>query len=199
MRKTSFLIGFSVFTFFGMLLATFPKDSQAIPYYARKYETSCQTCHVLFPKLTPFGSAFRRVGYRFPEGNDINFAKQPQLELGAPAWKRLFPRTVWPGELPGTIPISVSFEGEYKYQPRKGEHSDFSALAGEVEIISSGTMGEVISWFGAVEFESKNLTGEAEVKVPRFFGIFNPFDKPLFMARIGRVTPRYFPGVINEY
>ena len=75
----------------------------------------------------------------------------------------MFPRAVWPGELPGTIPISVSFEGEYKYQPRKGEHSDFSALAGEVEIISSGTMGEVISWFGAVEFESKNLTGEAEV------------------------------------
>lgn len=144
---------------------------------------------MIFPKLTPFGSAFRRAGYRFPEGNDINFAKQPQLDLGSPAWKRLFPKAVWPGELPGTIPISVAFEGEYKYQPRKGEHSNFSALAGEVEITSSGTMGEAISWFGAVEFESKNLTGEAEVKVPRFFGIFKPFDKPLFMARIGRFDP----------
>jgi len=28
---------------------------------------SCQTCHLVYPKLTPFGEAFRRNGYRFPD------------------------------------------------------------------------------------------------------------------------------------
>ena len=46
------------------------RASHAIPAFARRYETSCQTCHVAFPRLTPFGEAFRRNGYRFPDGGD---------------------------------------------------------------------------------------------------------------------------------
>ena len=34
-----------------------------------------QTCHTVYPRLTPFGEAFRRDGYRFP-GVDSDYAKQ---------------------------------------------------------------------------------------------------------------------------
>ncbi len=40
--------------------------AEAIPAFARKYETSCQTCHTVFPKLNAFGTAFRLNGYRMP-------------------------------------------------------------------------------------------------------------------------------------
>jgi hypothetical protein len=37
--------------------------ANAIPAFARMYGTGCVTCHVVVPKLTPFGEAFRRNGY----------------------------------------------------------------------------------------------------------------------------------------
>jgi hypothetical protein len=36
--------------------------ARAVPAFARKYKTSCVTCHTIFPKLTPFGEQFRRNG-----------------------------------------------------------------------------------------------------------------------------------------
>jgi hypothetical protein len=41
-------------------LLVFSRPAAAIPAFARKYGTSCQTCHTIFPKLNPFGEAFRR-------------------------------------------------------------------------------------------------------------------------------------------
>ena len=32
-----------------------PRVSEAIPAFARKYGTSCLTCHSVYPRLTPFG------------------------------------------------------------------------------------------------------------------------------------------------
>lgn len=34
-------------------------ETEAIPPFARKYQTSCQTCRVIVPKLNSFGEAFR--------------------------------------------------------------------------------------------------------------------------------------------
>ena len=47
-------------------LAVLGRPTQAFPIFARKYETSCQTCHTIFPKLNAFGEAFRLKGYRMP-------------------------------------------------------------------------------------------------------------------------------------
>ena len=45
------------------VVLTAASPAQAIPAFARKYGTSCLTCHTVYPKLTPFGEAFRRNGY----------------------------------------------------------------------------------------------------------------------------------------
>jgi hypothetical protein len=51
-----------------LLLAALPlaAPAEAIPYFARKYEVTCATCHVQPPMLNSFGEAFRTGGYRFP-------------------------------------------------------------------------------------------------------------------------------------
>src|SRR5512143_424937 len=86
-----------------VVLLGFARKADAIPAFARKYGTSCQTCHVVYPKLTPFGEAFRRNGYRFP-GVDSDYVKQPPVVLGQEAYKQLFPDSVWPGILPAYVP-----------------------------------------------------------------------------------------------
>ena len=77
-----------------------------LPVFARRYETSCGTCHVVIPKLNPFGVAFRNNGYRIPV-NDAKFVKASDVALGAPGWKQLWPKAVWPGAIPGIPPIAV--------------------------------------------------------------------------------------------
>ena len=47
-------------------IGTALENADAIPPFARKYQTACTTCHTAFPKLNPFGMAFRATGYRMP-------------------------------------------------------------------------------------------------------------------------------------
>ncbi len=63
-----------------------PRPADAIPAFARKYQTSCQTCHVAFPKLNPFGEAFRLRGYRMPAETE-DLIKESPVALGAQAYK----------------------------------------------------------------------------------------------------------------
>ncbi len=92
MRKKLLLAGFSVFAIVGMLFAMFPQDSQAIPPFARKYKTSCTTCHWgTFPKLNAFGKAFFANGLRMPGGGDEVFVKEEPVKMGASAW----PHSLW--------------------------------------------------------------------------------------------------------
>jgi len=85
-------------TFVSLGLLATASTAHAVPSFARKYQTSCQTCHVVFPKLNAFGEAFRLRGYRMP-GETEEMIKQPGVSLGAPAYKRLWPQAVWPGEI----------------------------------------------------------------------------------------------------
>lgn len=87
-RLTPFLLLISLFA----LIA--PPSASAIPAFARKYGTSCTTCHTIYPKLTPFGEAFRRNGYRFP-GTDSDYVKAEPLKMGQDEYKKLFPNAVW--------------------------------------------------------------------------------------------------------
>src|ERR1700680_871775 len=81
------------------VLASTPRAS-AIPAFSRKYQTSCTTCHNNYPELNDFGEAFKKNGFKFPK-DDETFVKDPPVLLGAKAQKEVFPKTVYPGELPG--------------------------------------------------------------------------------------------------
>jgi hypothetical protein len=83
-----------------------PPQANGIPAFARKYQTSCTTCHDNFPHLNDFGKAFKDAGFKFPT-DDESFIKVPPVLLGAPAQKELWPKTVWPGVIPGLPPIGL--------------------------------------------------------------------------------------------
>ena len=49
-----------------ILIILLVNNLYAIPAFARKYDKSCQTCHVSEPKLNEFGERFRANGYQLP-------------------------------------------------------------------------------------------------------------------------------------
>lgn len=90
----------------------------AIPAFARKYQTSCSTCHNNFPELNDFGEAFKKNGFKFPK-DDETFVKEPPVLLGAAEQRENFPKVIYPGEIPGTIPISFRFLGFAAYNNKR--------------------------------------------------------------------------------
>lgn len=143
-------IGFGVG--FCLFLAIRPAPmAYGIPAFARKYNTSCQTCHNNPPELNDFGWAFKKNGFKFPK-DDADFVKQPQQMLGAPAYKKVFPRAIWPGEIPGTIPIGFRYSGFVNYSNKRPLANGFVPRVdlfapNTFTVISAGSFGENVSWW----------------------------------------------------
>jgi hypothetical protein len=136
---------------FGYLLLVQPPGAQAIPYFARKYGTSCTTCHNDFPELNDFGWAFKKNGFKFPK-DDETFVKEPPVLLGAKAQREVFPKAVFPGEIPGFIPASLRYSGFLTYSSKQPLEVPFQPrvdlFASNVfSIISAGSFGERLSWW----------------------------------------------------
>src|SRR5712692_3672283 len=102
---------------FWVMLASVPKTS-AIPAFSRKYQTSCTTCHNDYPELNDFGEAFKKNGFKFPK-DDESFVKQPPVLLGSKAQKEAFPEAVYPGEIPGSVPVAFRYSGNFTYNSRE--------------------------------------------------------------------------------
>jgi hypothetical protein len=121
MRIKSGVLGFL------LVLLLYPTVSHAIPAFSRQYQTSCTTCHNDFPKLNDFGKAFKDAGFKFPTDNDT-FLKIPTVMLGAPAQKDQFPHSVWPGTIPGALPIGLRMN--VFFQRTGANRGNFGSLAG---------------------------------------------------------------------
>ncbi len=159
-----------------------PKRASAIPSFARRYHTSCTTCHILPPKLNAFGVAFKNNGYQIP-GDDEKFIKQPDVELGAPGWKKVWPKGVWPGAIADRVPLSASVELVTDVTPKEPVKVDF-AFPEEFELLAGGTLSPRFSYLGELAFEFEG--GETEVDFER--GHFNMrlTESPLVNLRLGR-------------
>jgi hypothetical protein len=61
-------ISLTAFALLGLIALTLltPRQAQAIPAFARKYNVRCYTCHMIPPALNKTGYTFKRLGYRFP-------------------------------------------------------------------------------------------------------------------------------------
>lgn len=156
------------------------QGAKAIPVFARKYKTSCTTCHTIIPKLNHFGLAFRANGYRIPV-NDPKFVKVEDVSLGAPAWKKLWPKeAIWPGAVSGQAPIAIRALLDGNITTNKPVKTNFD-FPHEFEILAGGTLGENVSYFGELEFEGD------EFDIARMFINFdNLRGTPLLNIRAGR-------------
>ncbi|HWQ25841.1 MAG TPA: hypothetical protein VN367_03560 [Chlorobaculum sp.] len=156
------------------------QDASAIPAFARKYQTSCYTCHSGFPTRNAFGEAFRNNGYRWPGGEDEDKTKQEQLKLGADGWKKTFPETPWPSEIPGYAPVSLWLRGQlinYSEVTRNpnGTVNTKESLnygtggLGSASLFFGGTMGDNLSAFGQY-----NLTNTSTAPTGHVIWAFKP-------------------------
>src|SRR6266542_4156971 len=122
-------------------------SAHAIPAFARKYGTSCLTCHTVYPRLNPFGEAFRRNGYLFP-GIDSDYVKQDTVVLGQEANKKTFPNSVWPGSIPGSVPIAIGANGQGFVIPKSDSTAGRAARPGTVLDLHD-LVAEAHVWVGA--------------------------------------------------
>jgi hypothetical protein len=127
------------------------REAGAIPTFARKYRTSCTTCHIGFNRLNPFGQAYRQNGYQIPQAQEVVYVKEEPVSLGAPAWKKVWPDGVWPGAIPQAVPISMMIHQRTAWnesaRSRGVPEVDFD-MPHEWELIIGGSLDEMISFFG---------------------------------------------------
>jgi hypothetical protein len=136
--------------------------ARAVPAFARKYGTSCLTCHSVYPKLTPFGEAFRRNGYRFP-GVDSDYVKQETVPLGQEANKKTFPHSVWPATIPSSVPIAIGFNGQAALYPDKSAsvpRNNAAAGGARTTFTFDDMVAEGHLWLGAALGDAITTWGE---------------------------------------
>ncbi|MBI3398592.1 MAG: hypothetical protein HY026_05095 [Deltaproteobacteria bacterium] len=185
--------GITIIIFTLLLLSFLYARAEAIPVFARKYKTSCVTCHTAFPKLNFFGEVFRRNGYQIPQV-DERYVKEKPISLGAAAWKEVWPDGVWPGEIPGSVPFSLVGSALYRYDPDSKVKHDF-IFPQEIDLLSAGTLGEDISFFGSIALiEDGNDFGGVERLFLRFDNLFNYSLPERFLnLTIGQFEPAVTP------
>jgi len=127
------------------------QTTYGIPAFARKYQTSCATCHNNYPELNDFGEAFKKNGFKFPKDDEL-FVKEPPVLLGAPAQKQAFPKAIYPGELPGSIPIGFRYSGFATYNSKQPLDLGFLPRTdlftpNTFTIIAAGSLGPSMSFW----------------------------------------------------
>jgi hypothetical protein len=184
----------------GLLLAcAVPMRVNAVPAFSRKYQTSCQTCHSIFPKLNPFGTAFRLNGYHLP-GETEEQVKQKVVSLGADAYARMWPEMVYPSTLPGDAPLALNLKMANIYASSHDDsgttivHNDFQ-FPQEVNLFAAGTLGPTFSFFGELTYaENPDGSGSVEIEHARL-DVISPFGPDhLFNFRIGKLAPNLYDG-----
>lgn len=171
-------------------------EARAIPSFARKYKTSCTTCHVAVPKRNAFGEAFRRNGFVLPRG-DAQLIKQEPVSLGAEGWKEAFPDAVWPGVIPENFPIAAYVHQRLTYDPLKanGQKVGFD-MPHELELLFGAAFGDYLGAFGEwIAFEG----GQNAVGLQRFFFQFNDVvgRRDAINIKVGRLEPGITSGYMN--
>jgi hypothetical protein len=139
--------------------------SYAIPAFARKYQTSCSTCHNNYPELNDFGLAFKMNGFKFPK-DDETLVKEAPVLLGAKAQRQAFPKAIFPGEIPGAIPLGFRYSGFASYNNRQPLGIGFQPrsdlfMPNTFTIIGAGSFGPSLSFWVDNDISAGGANGAA--------------------------------------
>lgn len=192
--RNHMMLGAVVLVAMAVLCVT--EEAEAIPSFARKYKTSCTTCHVAIPKRNAFGEAFRRNGFVLPRG-DAQLTKEEPVSLGAEGWKEAFPDAIWPGVIPADFPLAAYVHTRAIYEPLRpdGQKIGFD-IPHELELLFGTAFGNDVGVFGEwIAFEA----GIDAVGLQRFFFQFNDVvgPKDAVNVKVGRFEPGITSGYMN--
>lgn len=188
-----------------LVVAGLAQPAASIPAFARKYGTSCHTCHTVYPKLNPFGNAFRLRGYRMP-GETEEMIKQEPVQLGAEANKRLWPKALWPSTIPSHVPLSLDLRFASVSSHDAAENAtrwNDLKFPEEVELLAGGTFDESISYFAELEIELEDEEGESHTELEighaevHFNGPWNTGTR--FNVKLGRFVPELTQQLSHGY
>lgn len=141
-----------------LLLLAAVTPALAAPTFARRYETGCATCHQAFPRLNAVGEAFRMAGFRFVD--DERYRKVRPVEMGDEAYKRLWPRALWPTDIPRQSPLSIINRLLIEYDLDGSRNGDWTyLLPEEIELVWVGNIGEKFVFYGDAIFLQKDFGG----------------------------------------
>jgi len=115
-------------------------QANAIPAFARQYHLSCNTCHVAYPKLKPFGEDFADNGYVLGGMQDRAYDDQVIDDV-----LNLFKRP----------PIAMRF---MHYVDTKVDFKNKSAFADFktpwiVKLLTGGAIGENVNFYAYIIYE----------------------------------------------
>ena len=141
-----------------LMLTLLLPELQATPTFSRTYQTSCVTCHEAFPRRNAVGEAFRLNGFRFED--DESYRKTQPVELGDEAYKKLWPKAVWPSTIPAHPPISFisRFLGEGDMDGTRDARVLF-LFPEELEVVWAGVLGDALTVYGDIIFIQKDFGG----------------------------------------
>ena len=185
----------------GLVLAGSLFPAGAVPIFSRKYQTSCQTCHTIFPKLNPFGQAFRLNGYRMPaEAESEDVVKEKPVSLGSEGYKKIWPEAVYPGTIPGHVPLAINMKfadvnsSSHDDSGRTIVHNDFQ-FPQEVNLFTAGTLGDIFGYFGELTY-AERPDGGSDVEIEHAqFHVNSPFGPPhLVNFKLGKFSPDLADG-----
>lgn len=180
-----------------LLWTLVPTKVLSIPAFSRKYRTSCATCHVGFPKLTPFGESYRQKGFQMPEIEEESIKEEP-IPLGSEGYKRVWPEAIWPGSIPGSSPISFRIRSGFKYESDEdSEYTEFTQPA--LQIMAGGTFGENISFYAGAHLFEEGEAGSLDRLYLKFNHLFSnvlPYDA--LYVRVGQFVPDIVPFITNH-
>ena len=156
---------------------------EAIPAFARTYNTECKTCHTIVPERNEFGQAFEKNAFVWP-GGKRSVPKPDSVEKKAMDVNK---DALFISGIPAQFPVSLLGEIEANYNKDNSPNIDFfSAMA--IEVFTAGAFQDKAGWWGefAVEKEgdepADTALGELNVKFR------HPFDVPVFI-KVGRLKP----------
>jgi hypothetical protein len=185
------------------------RNASAIPSFARKYQTSCQTCHTIYPVLNPFGEAFRRDGYRFPSQNgsvDSDATKGATVAMGQEEYEKTFPDSVWPDKIMDAIPLSAWVNGSVAANmpntaaaegttnsagtPSSAGHTfTWSGIVAEMHLFAGGAFNDTLTYFTQLTLESDFGNPAGTFDIETAYLLWNDIVGPrhLFNLWVGRL------------
>lgn len=170
-----------------LLITARMPTAEGIPVFARKYETSCVTCHAGYPKLNSFGEAFRLNGYQYPE-DDASVTKDEPVSLGSESYKRVFPNAVWPNDIPGKPPIALRANTGFEYE-RDGE-VETAFEAPSLNLMGAGTLGENVGFYAGAHLFEEGEAGSIDRAFLQISSLFNSkLPDHALNIRIGQFIP----------
>jgi hypothetical protein len=183
-----------IFVAFVVVLFGEIKQAHALPSFSRKYQTSCLTCHTIYPMLNSFGEAFRRDGYRFPsvKGSlDSDAIRGSEIALGQEEYIKLFPESVWPAKIMDAVPLAIMVNGavtanlpDSDAKAAAGNVFTWGGVVGEAHIFAGGAFNDNLTYFAQL-----TLSNDEGVDLETGYLLWNDIFGPrhMFNLWIGRL------------